>query len=232
MRNAFRLSLLVLSLFLVGALPGAAQAGGSAVVVNPDPSGWVCLPPEQAQYVAFLVDMFHSLPDPGWKADASHHRFVTGCKRVPGGSLGGDVETFDSTVSLRVVPDAGGASLAGFPTVDIPVRSETHTSRQEPGMPRQVLTTTMWSLEGRVDNAAGWKYFAVTAGDSHGLPSPGSTTLTRLPDGRVAVESHFTIRYRVEYEGAEGGPYAGLVGSGEGEAMMRLTGPGGGGPGG
>lgn len=223
MRSFLRRSVLALAVlaFLVPVTPVNAQ-----VQVTPDAKGWVCLPPVEAEYVAYLVDMFHSLPDPSWKADVKHQRFVNACKQVPGGSLGGDVETFDSDLAVEVKPANGSALAAEAVTVHIPVHSVAHTSKQDAGAPRQTLSTTMWSLQGRVENSGGWKYFAVVAGDENGLPSPGETTLTRLPNGRVAVESFFKIHYRVEYVGDENGPYAGLEGSGEGEAMMRLQAPG------
>lgn len=220
----------VLSVVLVGVLLAAVPAVAQGpVVVPPDASGWVCLPPVEAEYVAYLVKMFHSLPDPSWKANVKHQRFVNSCKQEPGGSLGGDVETFDSDVAVTVTKADGSVAAEEGLTVHIPVRSITHTSKQDPGAKRQTLQTAMWNLEGRIENQGGWKYFAVIAGEENGLPSPGETTLTRLEDGNVAVESFFKIRYRVEYLGAEDGPYAGLQGSGEGETMMRLQAAGGGG---
>lgn len=219
----------VLSVVLAGVLLAAVPAVAQPVEVTPDSNGWVCLPPVDAEYVALLVKMFHSLPDPSWKANVKHQRFINSCKQVQGGSLGGDVETFDSDVAVTVDRADGAATANEGLTVHIPVRSITHTSKQDPGARRQTLQTTMWNLEGRIENQGGWKYFAVTAGDENGLPSPGETTLTRLENGNVAVESFFKIRYRVEYIGAEDGPYAGLQGSGEGETMMRLQAAGGGG---
>lgn len=213
----------VLSVLLAGVLLAAVPVvAEQPVEVKPNADGWVCLPPVDAEYVAFLVEMFHSLPDPSWKAEVKHQRFVNNCKQETGGSLGGDVETFDSDVAVTVTRADGTAAKAESLTVHIPVRSITHTSKQDLGAERQTLETAMWNLEGRIENQGGWKYFAVVAGEENGLPSPGETILTRLENGNVAVESFFKIRYRVEYIGAEDGPYAGLEGSGEGEAMMRL----------
>ncbi len=51
----------------------------------------------------------------------------------------------------------------------------------------------------------------VTAGNGFGLPSPGHTTLTRLPGGDFVVDSFFDITYRIDFQGAPGGPLSGVT---------------------
>ena len=53
----------------------------------------------------------------------------------------------------------------------------------------------------------------IQAGQSFGLPSPGHTTLTRLPGGDFNVDSFFDITYQIEFQGSPGGILAGMSGA-------------------
>jgi|CXWL01.1.fsa_nt_gi hypothetical protein len=219
MRHALRFSLLVLILAAaVPQAPAAINVPGGTIVVTPDWAGWVCLPPKVGYAnVGSTLSYYHSLADQSWKANVIHQDFLSDCRRVRGGVFNGDVETFGSTLTFSFLTPDGGDG----PSVTVSANCEAHTSEQDLSAAHQELRTTMYSLQGNVENQGGWDYLSVTAGDAHGLPSPGATTLTRQEDGTVVVTSEFNIRYRLEYRGAAGGPFAGLEGAAEGEVLMR-----------
>jgi hypothetical protein len=62
----------------------------------------------------------------------------------------------------------------------------------------------------------------ITAGTSFGMPSPGHTTLMRLPGGNWAVDSFFDITYRIDFVGHPGGPFGGMSGSTTGTIRMQV----------
>lgn len=220
MRSFLRASLFVfLALAISNTASAAVSVPGGDVVVTPDWSGWVCLPPMTGYAnVGATLDYYHGLTDTAWKADVRHENFLRNCRRTRGGIFDGEVEVFESTVVFTFLSQDGGAAA---PSVSIPAHCEAHSSEQNVEAQYQALQTAMYSLEGHIENQGGWEYLSVTAGHANGLPSPGVTTLTKRADGTVAVTSEFNIRYRIEYRGAPDGPFAGLEGSAEGEVLMR-----------
>ncbi len=136
----------------------------------------------------------------------------TNIARTPGGTLGGEIETFDSTLVLAV---AGTGDLEGYyRTLAVPVSCEVHTGPRNPGDPVQTFQTEMYNLQGELYGDPDFCTFRVRAGGELGLPSPGYTTLTKLPSGDFAVDSFFDITYEIEFEGCPGSPldaYAGTT---------------------
>jgi hypothetical protein len=57
------------------------------------------------------------------------------------------------------------------------------------------------------------------------MPSPGHTTLIRLPNGNWNVDSFFDIEYRIDFVGAPGGPLSGRAGSTTGTIRMGPASP-------
>jgi hypothetical protein len=79
----------------------------------------------------------------------------------------------------------------------------------------------MFLLQGELFGDPDFCTLRITAGAGNGLPSPGHTTLTRLPSGDFAVDSFFDITYRIEFQGCPGSPLQGMAGDVTGTIRMR-----------
>ena len=134
-----------------------------------------------------------------------------GVCEAPGGSLGGDGHCFSATLDFTLT---GTGSLAGYTRqISIPVEAEAHTGPRTPGDPEQIFPTDMFRVQGEVFGDPDFDLLQVTFGTDYGLPSPGQTTLNRLPSGDFAVDSFFDISYQIEFVGAPGSALEGLAGS-------------------
>ncbi|MBI4604261.1 MAG: hypothetical protein HY721_20065 [Planctomycetes bacterium] len=210
----------------------------NACQVADDGTGTVSLPPPGCEYLS--PDEVHRIID-GLPAGTTielapiHREFI--CRQGgtdphcgnPGGSLGGEVEVFSSMLQFDL---HGTGELATFARmIDIPnVTCETHTAPRMPGDPVQSFDTDMFRLQGQLPPGdPDFDLLRVTAGTGFGMPSPGHTTLTQLPNGNWNVDSFFDITYRIDFVGAPGGPLAGRSGSTTATIRMQ-TGVGGGGP--
>ena len=130
----------------------------------------------------------------------------------PGGNLGGRKECSDSSVEMNL---HGTGLLAGFDRpIQITATFETHVGPRTPGAPVQSFATDMFKLQGQLaPGDPDFDLLRITAGTGFGLPSPGHTTLTRLPSGSFAVDSLFDIQYRIDFIGKPGGRLNGMSGS-------------------
>lgn len=141
----------------------------------------------------------------------------------PGGSLGGEAECSESTLTLNMT---GTGALAGFNRL-IPLRAEfeTHVAPRTPGDPVQSFDTDMFRLFGQITNPGSgdpdFDLLRIVAGTDFGLPSPGHTTLTLLPGGGWNVDSFFDITYRIDFVGRPGGALGGMSGSTTGTIRMQ-----------
>jgi hypothetical protein len=186
--------------------------------------GTASLPPEGCGYFspADLHRIIDGLP-PGTTIEvAAQHAGFINITRTPGGSLGGEVERFDSKLDLSM---SGTGGLAGFDRlINVQAACETHTAPRTPGDPVQSFDTDMFALQGQLPPGdPDFDLLRLTAGTGFGLPSPGHTTLTQRADGTWAVDSFFDITYRIDFVGAPGGPLAGMSGSTTGTIRMSTT---------
>ncbi|MDO8649172.1 MAG: hypothetical protein Q7R81_05315 [Candidatus Peregrinibacteria bacterium] len=133
--------------------------------------------------------------------------------RRSGTPAGGETYTFD-TEMLQL-------SLSSGRVLNLPVNGQINTQPRAPGDPVQSFDTDMFRLQGQLPPGdPDFDLLRITAGTEFGLPSPGHTTLTRLPDGNWNVDSFFDITYRIDFVGAPGGPFAGQSGSEAGTVRM------------
>lgn len=129
---------------------------------------------------------------------------------MPGGSLGGTVSCFRAELPLAV---DGTGDLTGYHRdLFIPVFCEVHTGPRIPGDPVQIFSCDIFRLQGELVGDPDFAVLNIIGGTDFGLPSPGETTYTQLPSGDFAVDSFFDITYRIEFEGAPGGPLEGYAG--------------------
>jgi hypothetical protein len=131
--------------------------------------------------------------------------------RIPGGSLGGQIQQFDATLDLTVT---GTGDLSGFNRhLAVPISCEVHTGPRIPGDPIQTFASVMFQFQGELFGDPDFCMFRVRAGNDFGLPSPGYFTLTEQPGGHFTVDSFFDVMYQIEFEGCPGSVLDGYNGT-------------------
>jgi len=138
---------------------------------------------------------------------------------VVGGTIGeGQTETFDSYLTLDIT---GTGTLAGFSrSLSVPTSCEVHTGPRNPGEPVQTFTNDIYRLKGELFGDPDFCTLRVRGGEALGMPSPGQTTLTKLPSGDFAVDSFFDITYEIEFEGCPASPLEDMEGTTKGSIRL------------
>ena len=138
--------------------------------------------------------------------------------RTPGGSLGGETDDFQGTLTLEM---DGTGSYAGYHrsiTLTPTVCRMDHASRTS-GLPVQMFLSEMMRLQTQITGDPDFDLLRITAGTDFGMPSPGHTTLARTGSD-WNVDSFFDIEYRIDFVGHSGGPFGGMSGSTTGTIRM------------
>jgi hypothetical protein len=148
----------------------------------------------------------------------------------PGPIPGSELEQFNSILRFNMVVKNNGVPVPGIPIQPIKQIQTTDQTLVEPDTnPRPGVRdhdTEFLGLQGQITNPGSgdpdFDLLRVTAGSGFGMPSPGHTTLTRLPNGSWNVDSFFDITYRIDYVGRPGGPFGGMSGSTTGTIRMQI----------
>ncbi|MDP2816161.1 MAG: hypothetical protein Q8O19_05735, partial [Rectinemataceae bacterium] len=171
------------------------NTGGSLTIVQPTPTGGT-----------------------GLTADAVLQSGPDTVVTHGGTPAAGETYTFDTEI-LQM-------SLSSSRVLNVPVNGEIRTNPRTPGDPVQSFDTEMRRLQGQLPvGDPDFDLLRITAGNDFGLPSPGHTTLTKLPDGTFEVDSFFDITYRIDFVGAPGGLFAGRSDSITGTLRLEDTCP-------
>ena len=197
------------------------------------------LPPADCDYLS--PDEVHEIIDglpPGTTIElaAVHRNFICGnpigtCSvaipaglcEFPGGSLGGDVECFQSEAEFTLT---GTGALAGFNrSITVPLDTEVHTGPRTPGDPVQSFPNTMFRLQGQIFGDPDFCTLNITAGDQFGLPGPGQTVLTAKANGSWQVDSFFDVTYQIDFQGCPGSALEGFAGTTQGTLRMQTGDP-------
>jgi hypothetical protein len=188
-------------------------------------SGTVTLPPVGCEYLSpSQVHMIIAGLPAGTTIilQPIHKNFIcrqTGTCNTPGGTLGGETETFGSTATFQV---SGTGTLAGWSRViSIPLNTVVDSAPRTPGAPVQTFNTDMRRIQGAITGDPDFASLQIVGGSANGFSSPGTTTLTRQSNGTFNVSSAFNVGYSISFTGSSTGRLKGLSGTTKGTVEMK-----------
>lgn len=203
---------LEVKVILIAAALCLAPMAGAERCVAPDNGGGTVSLPANCPYVneGGTLDIIDGLP-PGTTLESDFwvESFFDVFVEI-GGPLGGEVITCTADMRLQMT---GTGALTGYSRdIMFPVSLVMNLAPRIPGEKIQSFPCELQQLSGTLMGDPDFDLLELSAGNEFGLPSPGHTTLTQLPDGRWNVDSFFAITYRIEFTGAPGSPLSGYSG--------------------
>lgn len=207
---------------VVAATAMAATAGATVCVVGPNAD----LPPSCFGGGGYLspndVHMIINGLPPGTTIElgAEHRDFFNITRTIPGGTLGGEQENFNSALTLHLTGTGAAAGYNSFKSMQ--TTDQTSIAPRNPVAPVQSFNTEMNGIQGQLPPGdPDFDLLRITAGSAFGMPSPGHTTLTQIAPNQWNVDSFFDITYRIDFIGHPGGPFGGMSGSTTGTIRMQ-----------
>jgi hypothetical protein len=207
---------------IVAAMALASTAQATVCVIGPNAD----LPPNCFGGNGYLspndVHMIINGLPPGTTIElgAEHRDFFNVTRLVPGGTLGGEQENFQSALTLHLTGTGAAAGYNRFLTMQ--TTDQTSIAPRNPVAPVQSFDTEMNGIQGQLPPGdPDFDLLRITAGGLFGLPSPGHTTLTQIAPNQWNVDSFFDITYRIDFVGHPGGPFGGMSGSTTGTIRMQ-----------
>ena len=203
-------------------------AGTNPCNVPDNGTGTATLPPDGCDYITPPDGNFRIVeglpPGATIEIEGIHRNFICGIPsenctgpivpgvcEAPGGTLGGNVECFQSELQMNIY---GTGLLASFNrTMTLQLDGEAHTGPRSPGDAIQPFSSTMYRLQGQIFGDPDFCVFNIQAGDQYGYPSPGMKLLEDNGDGTFAVDSFFDVTYQIDFQGCPGSLLEGFGGS-------------------
>lgn len=181
-----------IKVILIAAALCLAPMAGAERCVAPDNGGGTVSLPANCPYVneGGTLDIIDGLP-PGATIESDFwvESFFDVFVEL-GSPPAGETITCKATMRLQMT---GTGSLTGYSRDDImfPVSLTMITMPRIPGEKIQAFPCELQTLSGNLMGDPDFDLLELSAGNEFGLPSPGHTTLTQLPDGRWNVDSFF-----------------------------------------
>lgn len=207
----------------------AAVAQSTAQCIVTATANGVEMPAADCGYISFST-VHELLDDPGVPGSVKaylilhHGQWICGeggCAQR-GGPLGGDLETFDSTLDIEI---HGAGPWEGYKgNISLSAPTVTATGPRDPHASQQEFPNMMISLNAEANKVGDLDYIRITAGTNNGFGSEGWTSIQKVNTDQFEVTSQFNIEYSIELKGSPDGHLAGLEGSSVGYVDMVVTG--------
>lgn len=138
---------------------------------------------------------------------------------TPGGVHGGRIHDFTCDLVLTM---HGTGTLTGINfNRTLPAVGRVESAPGAPWAISQSVLCEFSRIQAQVTGDPDFDLLRVTGGTDFGMPSSGTTKLTRQPNGDWEVDSFFDVTYRVDFVGAPTGPLGGMSGSTVANTRLR-----------